>query len=85
MQEINFAQCSLLSAFFRHYGIHITEPVGSVSNNCKFYSGGVRFDSRPGTLAILTDFFVILLSPSRSMPEFCLRLGHDRSIPDPLS
>jgi hypothetical protein len=54
------------------------ERPGRVVNTPASYSGGPGLKYRPRRLAIMTDVFVIFLSPSNRCLDSTLKLGHYR-------
>jgi hypothetical protein len=60
-----------------------TERHGRVVSIPASYSGGRGFKSRPGDQLFWLRFLVVFLSPSRQMPGYYLKLGHDRFLPHP--
>jgi hypothetical protein len=48
--------------------VDVTERSGSVGNVPNLYSGGDRFESRPGHQISFLRFFLVLFSPRRQVP-----------------
>jgi hypothetical protein len=65
-----------------HWPAQDTERRGRVFNT-PASSGGPGFKSRPRLPAILSEGFVVFLSPSRRIPGSTLKLGHGRFLPNP--
>jgi hypothetical protein len=61
----------------------LTKRGGRVVNSPASYSGGPAFKSRPQVWLSDLRFLVAFLSPSRLMPGYYLKLGHDRFVPNP--